>query len=156
MPVIEAYNMFVDAPVREVRDQSAQYRWSSIKRLPKRPREMWVLRYTLRASSSNRLRWRRPASRTPLGQTQEWPYDKITLPPPHSRQAQRWSVCPVWPREYSFPELQMSCSRERLWYSTALTSVKPWTECERGFCRWWSSDDGMCRLYSRKGGPIKF
>jgi len=32
--------------------------------------------------------------------------------------------------------------------------MKPWTKRERGFFKWWSSDDGMCRLYSGKGGQI--
>ena len=40
----------------------------------------------------------------------------------------------------------------RLGYSTAITSKRPWTERERGFFKQWLSDDGMCRLYSRKGG----
>jgi hypothetical protein len=39
-------------------------------------------------------------------------------------------------------------------YSTAITSMRPWARRERGFFKWWSSDDGMCRLFSRKGGQL--
>ena len=50
----------------------------------------------------------------------------------------------------------MSCLTLFWWsgYSTAITSKRPRTKCERGLFKWLLSDDGMCRLYSRKGGPI--
>jgi len=67
------------------------------------PSSGWVLRYTLCTSSSNRLQWRRPASRPPLGRSTRSGLT-ITSPfrPPHSSQVRRWSARREWPREFHF------------------------------------------------------
>ena len=46
---------------------------------------------------------------------QEWPYDNITLLPPYSCQARRWSARPVWPREYAFLDLRKRSACKSGW-----------------------------------------
>ena len=76
-----------------------------------------------------------PLLRCQQDKLQESPYDTITILLPRSRQAQRSSGCPVWLREYSFLELRMSCSQERLGCSTMITSMRPWTSVSKVYER---------------------